>query len=348
MRQVSYRTRSTAQPLGGNVVRFVATADSVDRHGSRVLPSGMDATAFLKNPVFLWNHNSGDACEPGDILGRVIALTVEEVNGRQAVVADVEFAVTDAEGKPRARAAECLALVKAGLLNAVSIGFIARKSSVVDGVEVVTEFELVELSLVPVPSNSDALALRALRRRSITTTRGKTVNPDFLKKLQLEEGADAEALVAALQSYLVSTSDSPEDRKAVADAVAAAVGENKPESDAKPAPHAEPDGDEGEIVKALERTVAELKTLQGRVAVLESRAVAAPVAAPVQTAAKATLSERLFSGGNPAAKTATAPNFGTRSVSGSEKQARSTAERALGRAFSDAEWEKCRAKFAQA
>lgn len=70
--------------------------------------------------------------------------------------------------------------------------------------------------------------------------------------------------------------------------------------------------------------------------------------APVQTAAKATLSERLFAGGNPAAKTVTAPNFGTRSVSGSEKQARSTAERALGRAFSDAEWEKCRAKFAQA
>lgn len=327
------------------MVRFVATADSTDRHGSRVLPSGMDATAFLKNPVFLWNHNSGDACEPGDILGRVIALTVEEVNGRQAVVADVEFAVTDAEGKPRARAAECLALVRAGLLNAVSIGFIARQSSVVDGVEVITAWELFELSLVPVPSNSDALALRALRRR--TLTRGKPVNPDFLKKLQLEEGADAEAMVAALQSYLVSTSDSPEDRKAVADAVAAAVGENKPESDAKPAPHAEPDGDEGEVVKALERTVAELRSLQGRVSQLESRAVA-PVAAPVQTAAKATLSERLFAGGNPAAAKTVTANFGTRSVSGSEKQARSLAEHILGRAFSDAEWEKNRAKFAKA
>lgn len=254
------RTRSTAQPLGGNVVRFVASTDSVDRHNSRILPSGLDAAAFLKNPVFLWNHNSGDACEPADILGKVIALSVETIEGRQAVVADVEFAVVDAEGKPRARAAECLALVRAKLLSAVSIGFIARKSSVVDGVEVVTEWELVELSLVPVPSNSDALALRALRRRG-TLTRGKTVNPDFLKKLGLGEGADAEAMVAALQSYLVSTSDSPEDRKAVADAVAAAVGEPA----AKPAPHAEPDGDEGEIVKALERTVAELKTLSHRV-----------------------------------------------------------------------------------
>lgn len=341
MRQVSYRTRSTAQPLGGNVVRFVATADSTDRHGSRVLPSGMDATAFLKNPIFLWNHNSGDACEPGDILGKVIALTVEEVNGRQAVVADVEFAVTDAEGKPRARAAECLALVRAKLLSAVSIGFIARKSSIVDGVEVITKWELFELSLVPVPSNSDALALRALRRRG-TLTRGKTVNPDFLKKLGLGEGADAEAMVAALQSYLVSTSDSPEDRKAVADAVAAAVGEDKPVV-------AESEGEgEGEIVKALERAVGELRALQGRVERLESRAVAAPVAAPVQTAAKATLSERLFSGGNPAAKTAAAPNFGTRSVSGSEKTARETAERALRRPVTDAEWEKCRAKFAQA
>lgn len=338
------RTRSTAQPLGGNVVRFVASTDSVDRHNSRVLPSGMDATAFLKNPVFLWAHRRGEECEPQDILGKVIALTVETIDGRQAVVADVEFAVTDAEGKPRARAAECLALVKAGLLSAVSIGFIPLKSSVVDGVEVITEWQLFEISLVPVPSNSDALALRALRRRGTLQTRGKTVNPDFLSKLGLGASADAEAMVAALQSYLVSTSDSPEDRKAVADAVAAAVGENKPVV-------AESEGEgEGEIVKALERAVGELRALQGRVAVLESRAVAAPVAAPVQTAAKATLSERLFSGGNPAAaaKTVTAPNFGSRSVSGDEKTARNTAERALGRAFSDSEWEKCRAKFAKA
>lgn len=336
------RTRSTAQPLTGNVVRFVASTDSVDRHNSRVLPSGMDATAFLKNPVFLWAHRRGEECEPQDILGRVIALTVETINGRQAVVADVEFAVTDAEGKPRARAAECLALVRAKLLSAVSIGFIAHESSVVDGVEVITKWELFELSLVPVPSNCDALALRALRRGTLQT-RGKTVNPDFLSKLGLGASADAEAMVAALQQYLVSTSDSPEDRKAVADAVAAAVGENKPV-----VAESESEG-EGEVVKALERAVGELRALQGRVERLESRAVAAPVAAPVQTAAKATLSERLFAGGNPAAaKTVTAPNFGARSVSGDEKTARSTAERALGRAFSDAEWEKCRAKFAKA
>lgn len=336
------RTRSTAQPLSGNVVRFVVSTDSVDRHNSRILPSGMDAVAYMQNPVFLWAHRSGEACEPADILGKVIALTVEQVNGRQAVVADVEFAVVDAEGKPRARAAECLALVRAGLLNAVSIGFIPLKSSVVDGVEVVAEWQLFEISLVPVPSNSDALALRALRRRGTLQTRGKTVNPDFLSKLGLGASADAEAMVAALQSYLVSTSDSPEDRKAVADAVAAAVGEDKPVV-------AESEGEgEGEIVKALERAVGELRALSNRVAVLESRGVA-PVAAPVQTAAKATLSERLFAGGNPAAaKTVTAPNFGTRSVSGDEKTARNTAERALGRAFSDSEWEKCRAKFAKA
>lgn len=336
------RTRSTAQPLSGNVVRFVASTDSVDRHNSRVLPSGMDATAYMQNPVFLWSHRSGDACEPGDILGRVIALTVEEVNGRQAVVADVEFAVVDAEGKPRARAAECLALVRAKLLSAVSIGFIPLKSSVVDGVEVITEWQLFEISLVPVPSNSDALALRALRRRGTLQTRGKTVNPDFLSKLGLGASADAEAMVAALQSYLIATSDSPEDRKAVADAVAAAVGDNKPV-----VAESESEG-EGEVVKALERAVGELRALQGRVERLESRAVAAPVAAPVQTAAKASLSERLFAGNPAAAKTVTAPNFGTRSVSGDEKTARNTAERALGRAFSDSEWEKCRSKFAKA
>jgi len=159
--------------LNGNVVRFVASTDSVDRHNSRVLPSGMDATAFLKNPVFLWAHRRGEECEPQDILGRVIALTVETIEGRQAVVADVEFAVVDAEGKPRARAAECLALVRAKLLSAVSIGFIAHESSVVDGVEVITKWELFELSLVPVPSNCEEGRQFDERQRSDYNTKTK-------------------------------------------------------------------------------------------------------------------------------------------------------------------------------
>lgn len=331
-----------------NVVRFIASTGARDRHFTRLIPEGMQAQGFLANPVFMWNHRSGDVCEPDDVLGRVVRLVVEEVAGRRVVVADVEFVVVDAEGKPRKRAADCLAAVRAGLLNAVSVGFLPLRIEPGDDADLILEWELVELSLVPVPSNAEALAIRALRS---TTKRGSRMDAEMLKKLGLAEGADADTTLKALYKYLGETSDSPEDRQKVIAAVQAYL-DTLTDSSASGDENSRETPDE-EMVKALERTAEKIgeieQRLEKRIAELEKRSGQSPTPAPTQPSTETqpkSLGDRLsrlFKGGNPAGSTASPSSQVT--VSKHEQQARAIAERAARRKFTDQEWASARAKF---
>lgn len=124
--------------------------------------SGVKLERFRKNPVLLDTHNRYVA---SSIVGRVTDVRIE---GRQ-LIADVEFADTP-------RALEVWSLVDGGFLRAVSVGFQVQKwkeleAGQFDGegearVEgpgvVIEEWELVELSVCPVPADQDALIRRSL------------------------------------------------------------------------------------------------------------------------------------------------------------------------------------------
>lgn len=140
----------------GRVVAFRASTPALDRHGSRILPQGIRTEAFDRNPVFLWGHDGYGRPDPHAVIGRVI----RHRKSPEAFDIEVEFAPEEAN--PRAE--QALRLVRAGFLNAVSIGFVPLRSHEERSAEgkrvlVYDEVELLEVSLVPIPSNPEALAL---------------------------------------------------------------------------------------------------------------------------------------------------------------------------------------------
>ena len=141
------------------VITFRASTDGVDRHGTRVKPEGLDTRNYDGNPVFGWAHDLYGSFLSVPRIEHILGRTVAIRKTAKALDIDVEFA--PAEINPTADMA--LKMVKSRFLNATSIGFIPLDivDSMEDGVHVptITKAELLEVSLVSIPSNPDALAL---------------------------------------------------------------------------------------------------------------------------------------------------------------------------------------------
>lgn len=126
----------------------VASTGEVDRHGDIVEPEGWRLDAYRANPVVLWAH---DYRQPA--IGRAAAVWRE---GR-ALLASIEFAPTDF-GRAIA------GLYREGYQRGVSVGFRPirfeerrdARSGAFLGIRFL-EQELLEISAVPVPANSNAL-----------------------------------------------------------------------------------------------------------------------------------------------------------------------------------------------
>ena len=133
----------------GNTLHGIASAFSLDRDGEVLLPSAFEKSIPLfleKNPILLWNHDTGSP------IGRVEKMSVKDN--------EVPFEATFAD-TPKAQ--EIKSLFKAGVLNAVSVGFTPlewTEEPVFEGQKgiTITEVELFELSAVSVPANRDAIA----------------------------------------------------------------------------------------------------------------------------------------------------------------------------------------------
>jgi HK97 family phage prohead protease len=135
-------------------VRFVASDETVDRYGDVIMADGWQLAQFRKNPVFLWMHSHAAP------IGTVPDVKVE---GTQ-LIARAKFAPTGVS-----ELADSLwAMVKSKVLRAVSVGFTVESEKdyepIRDDSDHITGFrylrqELLELSLVSVPANPNALAL---------------------------------------------------------------------------------------------------------------------------------------------------------------------------------------------
>lgn len=132
------------------VIEYTASTEGVDRYQSRVV--GWELANYEKNPVVLFAHNS--SLPP---IGR--AIRINQVDGQLRVA--VQFAPKETYEF----ADTIFKLSSEGYLRALSVGFIPgeieydKKAHVTD----LMNNELVEISVVPVPANPDALAL-AYRR----------------------------------------------------------------------------------------------------------------------------------------------------------------------------------------
>lgn len=131
---------------GDGGLSFVMSDGSEDRYGDTVAPTGWKTDAFLKNPVFLWQHDRG--LPP---IGKVGSIAMD---GATLRAKDVTFTPSDLHPF----GAQIGKLYEAGFLNAVSVGFMPVKYSFNDsgGIDF-QEQELLELSAVTVPANANAL-----------------------------------------------------------------------------------------------------------------------------------------------------------------------------------------------
>lgn len=208
---------------GARRATFRLCTPAIDRHGTIILPEGVDLTAHkAAGSPFLWMHEIGDgfgSVPPPDV---VIGRVVEYEQSSKALDITVEF---DDDG-PQGLASRCWAKVQAGLLRSVSIGAspVTTETRKVAGADVLvyTKTELWEASLVILGSNREALRIdRAAALRALDNLTKETAKMDkaaLCKLLGIEETADREAAEKACMDYLVKTDDA-EARKAAAAAL---------------------------------------------------------------------------------------------------------------------------------
>lgn len=132
---------------GARVFTFRASTNSIDRQNEILDQSGWQLDNYRANPVILDSHRYDSV---HDIIGR--ATRVEVMDG--ALEVDVIFADEDVEE-----------LVSKGFLRTVSVGFrsLARRPGVTPRDPMThTQMELLEVSMVAIPANRDAVRLRSL------------------------------------------------------------------------------------------------------------------------------------------------------------------------------------------
>lgn len=139
----------------GDTLTAVASTNSVDRHGEIVDNNGWDLKAYKKNPVILWGHDHSQLP-----IG-VSKKTWVEGTGKSAklIIQPIIHEVTE-----QSRAIK--ELIDLGILKTLSVGFKPIESP--DGVTF-TKNELLEVSVVNVPANADAMmmAYKGLKQAGI-------------------------------------------------------------------------------------------------------------------------------------------------------------------------------------
>ena len=181
------------------VFSFLASSSIVDRDRDILLAEGADIVNYKENPVFLWAHSYREFP-----IGKAVKIT----KGKDGLFIDVVFADTE-EGK------KAEYLYENGFLNAVSVGFLVRKyvpvpeDEQVTSIEVevsgkkrtidltqfptrprviISDWELLEVSAVPVPANPQALIQNAAtslaQKFHIPEEEVKEITADLVKQAE--------------------------------------------------------------------------------------------------------------------------------------------------------------------
>lgn len=126
-----------------NGFKFVASSEAVDRHGEVIKQDGWMLERYKSNPVILWGHDHYKLP-----IGKADDVYVDKEN---RLIVEGTFA--SKEANPLADNVRML--YNEGMINTVSVGFIPLE---MNG-PLITKAELLEISLVTVPANPEALSL---------------------------------------------------------------------------------------------------------------------------------------------------------------------------------------------
>ena len=189
--------------------RIVISDESINSYGFWVRTDGIDLSAFLKNPVMLWNHNRGGLGVTSDQLPIGIWKDLRIENG--ILTGEPVFDETDEF------AVRIKKKYEAGILNACSMGFVPLEWSdtpemLKEGqtVATVTRCRLMEISICDIPSNANATVVlydENSKTINLSDLPNKAIGPkinhinmkEIALKLGLAENASLEACVEAIQ-----------------------------------------------------------------------------------------------------------------------------------------------------
>ena len=151
----SMKTKIRQSDKDENLFTFIISKEEEDRHGSIVMVDGVDVSHFKRNPVVLFNHNYDRVIGTASNV-RVVGDTLQ---------ADMRFAETEF-------AQEIKGQVERGEIRATSIGFIVNEWSLDEENDTwkIMRSELLEFSIVTVPSNRSALIMRDAEVKSLRET----------------------------------------------------------------------------------------------------------------------------------------------------------------------------------
>lgn len=144
--------------------RIVLSTEVIDRQGDVLRMSGGKIESYQKNPIFLYMHS------PYDILGRLYNVRIE---GRELVADGIIFSEKLNE--------ECEIAKQQFLdetLQAFSVGVKILELKQADGYTEITEWELLEVSLVYAGANPDALVAQKMYARKALDFSNSNSNPN--------------------------------------------------------------------------------------------------------------------------------------------------------------------------
>ena len=190
---------ASTKDLGEGVLECVVTTANEDRHGENIDTKGISTDRYMENPVVLYGHDYY-----GLPIGKTLKLTEQskKMKARFQLATDIlPFAAT------------VYAMVKAGYINAVSIGGIVKKWS--EDYRTIEEMEMLEFSIVSIPANPEALitgrSFEKIVGKSITEVKKEyeeavqQVTLDKLKGMDNDEVKDAIKVLKTLIARLEET-----------------------------------------------------------------------------------------------------------------------------------------------
>ena len=136
---------------------FVINTENVNEYKYHILTDGIDYTQYLRNPVVLYLHERDSfKNKGGEVIGRCSKLFVED----KKLIATIEFDEKDEFSK---RIADKVAggFIRMASMYADVIAASSEPELIKEGqlYETVTKCKLVEISIVPIGGNDDALKL---------------------------------------------------------------------------------------------------------------------------------------------------------------------------------------------
>lgn len=178
-----------------NKTTFVVSDESVNSYGLVILTSGIDTAKFERNPVMLYMH------ERKTVVGRWENIRKD---GKR-LLADAVFDDSSPLG------VQVKNQVEKGFLRSASIGVEIIDKETVNGIETVTKSVLTEISIVDIPSNSNALKLyrksgRLVLRLGLPEKVGD-LRVAIINLLGLDDGATDEDILAEIQTLTNAPDD---------------------------------------------------------------------------------------------------------------------------------------------